>query len=35
MMPMPTTGDAAASDRACQALATNILDFTRLATDSM
>ncbi|MNY41447.1 hypothetical protein D3C86_1762600 [compost metagenome] len=35
MMPILATGDDAASERACQALATNILDFTRLATASM
>ena len=33
-MPMPTTSDAA-SERACRALATSMLDSTRLATDSM
>ena len=33
-MPMPTTSDAA-SERACHALATSMLDLTRLATDSM
>ena len=35
MMPTPTTSDDAASERACQALATSMLDLTRLATDSM
>ena len=35
MMPMPITSDEAASDLACQALATSMLDFTRFATESM
>ena len=35
MMPTATTSEDAASERACQALATSMLDLTRLATDSM
>ena len=34
-MPIPTTSDEAASDRACQALATSMLDLTRLAAANM
>jgi hypothetical protein len=34
-MPQPTTSEEAASERACQALATSMLDLTRLATASM
>jgi hypothetical protein len=35
MMPMPTTSEDAASERACQALATSMLDLMRLAMRNM